>query len=93
MDLGNYNQWLLPSQKADTVCLLLELGNTFNGVFFCQSINPKSSQTYGYTYQFTGNTMVEGHVKYCHRVGNQQNPECEKYYRTAQMNYFFTNKL
>lgn len=28
-----------------------------------------------------GNTVLEWHVKYCHRVGNQKNPECEKLYR------------
>lgn len=32
-----------------------------------------------------GNTVLEEHIKYYHRVRNQQSPECEKYYRASLM--------
>lgn len=54
---------------------------------FCQSIDLSQIKILHIT-EFMGNTLLEERVKYYHRVGNQQNPECEKYYRTSLVTLF-----
>lgn len=51
--------------------------------YFLPKHQPKRDQVSGYSYEFMGNTVLEWHVKYDHRVGNQKNPACGQLYRTS----------
>ena len=87
MDLGNYNQWLLTSHKEKKQTLYASCWNykIHSMKYFWPSHWPKSNWGSRHNYQFMGNTVLEEHIKYYHRVRNQQSPECEKYYRASLM--------